>query len=155
MIGLAGGTAQPGIAETGDIGVYGAGPTGVFGHGPMGVRGQGDSGPGVSGLGSGGDSRGGQFDSTRAAQVWLVPHRTGEPTPPTANLTPQAVVVDRERGVKLPKDGRGGDLLTVMDQSELCTLWFCVKQGNQKGPARWCRSSSASHSMASPDGSSP
>ena len=140
VIGLAGGTAPiPDISETGNTGVYGAGPTGVFGHGPIGVRGQGDSGAGVEGYGSAKDSRGGQFESTRAAQVWLVPHETREPSPPTANVAATALVTKGERGtITLPKDGRGGDLLTLMDDKRQCTLWFCV-QGSGSGPAQWAQ----------------
>lgn len=140
VIGLAGGTSPiPGTSETGNTGVYGAGPTGVFGHGAIGVRGQGDLGPGVHGVGGGTESRGGQFESTRAAQVWLVPHETREAPPPTVPFNPQIIVVDRERGVKLPKLGRGGDLLTLIDNQSACTLWFCVKAGTDSAPAYWAQ----------------
>jgi hypothetical protein len=138
VIGLAGDTMIPDVSETGNSGVYGAGPTGVFGHGPTGVRGQGDAGPGVHGVGMAGDSRGGQFESTRAAQVQLVPHDTREPSPPSASITPEAVIVSPERGMRLPKDGRGGDLIAVMDDQRQCTLWFCVK-GSDSGAARWAQ----------------
>ena len=138
VIGLAGGTVPiPNISETGNTGIYGAGPTGVFGHGPIGVRGQGDSGPGVEGYGSAADSRGGQFKATRAAQVWLVPHETRKPSPPTVSVAPTVLVTKGERGeIALPKDGRGGDLLTLMDDKRQCTLWFCVR-GADGGPAQW------------------
>jgi hypothetical protein len=139
VIGLAGGTTPiPNIGETGNTGVYGAGPTGVFGHGPIGVRGQGEGGPGVEGFGSGRDSRGGQFETSRSAQVWLVPRETGEAPPPTGPVTPEAAVISSERGFKLPKDGRGGDLMALMDNQRNCTLWFCVKSADG-GPAKWAQ----------------
>lgn len=135
VIGLAGGTPIPDTSETGNSGVYGAGPTGVFGHGPIGVRGQSDGGPGVHGVSNSG--RGGMFESVTSAQVQLVPRDLRRPLPPPTNVTPQANPMDRE-GPGLPKDGRGGDLLALMDDRQQCTLWFCV-QGASGSAARWAQ----------------
>ena len=149
VIGLAGDTAIPTISESGNTGVYGGGPIGVKGVGmSVGVSGRADSGPGVSGngfpgvLGIAADpaARGGQFESTRSAQLQLVPHRFDQRIPNLAPVTPTALPAGSEP--KLPKDGRGGDLLVVEMKSEnnqqACTLWFCV-QGAASGPARWAQ----------------
>lgn len=133
VIGLAGGVSIPTIAETGNTGVYGAGPTGVFGHGSVGVRGQSDSGPGVHGIADSG--RGGMFESVRSAQVQLVPQEVRAPFPLRVTVTPTAIPGGPE-GVKLPKDGRAGDLLALMDDQKQCALWFCVS-GDGGGPAQW------------------
>lgn len=135
VIGLAGGAPIPDIAETGDTGVYGAGTTGVFGHGPTGVRGRSDSGAGVHGVADRG--RGGIFGSVHSAQVQLAPQETRAPFPAPTSATPMAFPGDRE-GVKLPKDGRGGDLIALMDDQRQCALWFCVR-GADGGPARWAQ----------------
>jgi hypothetical protein len=137
VIGLAGSIATiPGIAETGNTGVYGTGPMGVFGHGDTGVLGQGEIGPGLYGAGMTGDSRGGIFESARAAQAQLMPHPTGADFPNPSPVTPTAISANPERGPFLPKDGRGGDLLTLMDNQGRCGLWFCVKSADG-GPAQW------------------
>ena len=121
VIGLAGGiTTIPGASETGNCGVFGKGPNGVVG------------------LGDGDNGRGGKFESIRAAQVWLVPHDTRRPSPPTANVSPTAIVMGERGRVELPRDGRGGDLLTLMDSERQCTLWFCVQDAADR-PARWAQ----------------
>lgn len=138
VIGLAGGLQIPNVSETGNTGVYGAGPTGVFGHGPIGVRGQGDgNGPGVHGV-SLDAGRGGMFESARSAQVQLVPQEVRASFPNSVQVTPKEIPVKRGEGVSLPKDGRGGDLLALMDDQRQCTLWFCVR-GESGGPAQWAQ----------------
>jgi hypothetical protein len=137
VIGLAGDAPIPAIGETGDVGVYGTGPTGVYGHGPIGVRAQGDQGPAISGVGMGGESRGGQFASIHSAQVELVPVRLEQPLPPSFAVTPEAAAIDLNG--PLPKDGRGGDLMTLTDDQRQCTLWFCVKGRDGSVPARWAQ----------------
>lgn len=115
VIGLAGGQSKPPIAETGATGVYGLGRTGV--------NARGSGGPGLNAHSD--HDRGGVFGSENAAQIQLVPHRVrrGFETP--------------ERGVvPLPKAGKGGDLMTLVDADGSCTLWFCVR-GSGAGPARW------------------
>lgn len=136
VIGLAGGVPIPDISETGNTGVYGAGPTGVFGHGPEGVRGQSDSGAGVHGVADSG--RGGMFESVRSAQLQLVPQEIRAPFPTPVTVTPKEIPAGRDEGLQLPKDGRGGDLLTLMDDQRQCTLWFCVR-GGDGGPAQWAQ----------------
>jgi hypothetical protein len=93
----------------------------------------------VEGVGRAGSSRGGQFESTHAAQVQLVPHETGKPTPPSTTVTPSALITQREEGVQLPRDGRGGDLVTLIDNQRQCTLWFCVRGGADDDRARWAQ----------------
>jgi len=134
VIGLAGDTAIPPLSETGNTGVYGAGPTGVFGHGLLGVRGQGKGGPGVHGVSD--TDRGGVFESTRSAQVQLIPHDLRARMPAPVAVTAMAIPTKEES--RLPKDGRGGDLLALMDDQRYCTLWFCVKDG-AGGPAQWAQ----------------
>lgn len=151
VIGLAGDTAIPPISETGNTGVYGGGPVGVFGHGfvsgvrgkseeGLGVSGETDSGAGIYGSATDTRGRGGQFQSERSAQVWLVPQNqpTQFSTPVTA--TPTVIPTDEREGEgpKLPKDGRGGDLMTIADRQGQCTLWFCVGKG-RAGTALWAQ----------------
>jgi hypothetical protein len=135
VIGLAGGVPIPNLSETGNAGVYGAGPTGVVGHGIVGVRAQGDDGAGVRGISTG--DRGGIFEAVRSAQVQLSPHdlRTVLPAPVTVTAT---AIPAQGEGPALPKDGRGGDLMAVIDKTKQCTLWFCV-QGANGGPAHWAQ----------------
>lgn len=135
VIGLAGDAPIPPLSETGDNGVYGAGPTGVFGHGAEGVRGKGDSMAGVHGLSD--KDRGGVFEAGRSAQVQLVPGVLGGSLPAPVPVTATAIPAQRE-GPSLPKDGRGGDLMAVMDARRECTLWFCVRSGDG-GPAQWAQ----------------
>ena len=137
VIGLAGGTTPtPDINQTGDTGVYGRGPVGVRGQGPTGVVGEGERGPGLHGKGMDSDSRGGIFQSVHAAQVQLVPHPIGEP-PDLTSVTPTVVVGSKERVPFLPKNGRGGDLLTLRDNRLQCSLWFCVKGEVAGQAAQW------------------
>jgi hypothetical protein len=78
-------------------------------------------------------------ESSRAVQAQLVPHDTrfGFGTP--SAVTPTALQGNREQGHFWPGDGRGGDLLTLMDDQQRCTLWFCV-QGEENGnAAQWAR----------------
>ncbi|MFN2444122.1 MAG: hypothetical protein ABR606_00815 [Vicinamibacterales bacterium] len=50
-------------------------------------------------------------------------------------MTPQGINV-ADRGPKLPKNGRGGQILALRDNNGACTLWFCAKDGP---PARWAQ----------------
>jgi hypothetical protein len=139
VIGLAGDRPIPDFAETGDTGVYGAGPkTGVFGHGSFGVYGQTEDGAGVYGYASAG-GRGGRFQSERSAQVQLMPRLVRGPFPTTVPANPREIPTGPE-GVTLPKEGQGGDLLTLMDNQRQCNLWFCVHGSEGKDvPAQWAQ----------------
>jgi hypothetical protein len=119
VVGLSGGVAVPAVADTGNAGVFG----------------QSDIGPGVKGASKG--DRGGVFGADRFAQVQLVPHDLRTTLPAPVPITPTAILVQRE-GPGLPKAGRGGDLMAVIDNTKQCTLWFCV-QGANGGPARWAQ----------------
>ena len=131
LIGLAGGRTKPPIAITGNVGVFGWGPTGV--------RGSGDGGPGISGRSD--DDRGGVFESQKAAQVQLVPKKVGTRLPEGSPVTPTGIdpVALQNGVVSLPKRGAGGDLMTLIDDSDNCTLWFCVHSAGGAGPARWAQ----------------
>jgi len=111
-------TLSPGVAGSSTSGI--------------GVSGSSDSGPGVAGMSSG--DNGGVFQSRRAAQIFLIPNDIGPLNSPFP-ITPQAIMV-QDRGPKLPKNGRGGQLMAVKDTLGACTLWFCVKDGP---PARWAQ----------------
>lgn len=113
VIGLAGAMPIPPISNTGNTGVYGMGPRGVVGET--------DTDIGVFGLANKNTGRGGVFQSTRSAQVRLVPQKA----------------IPGERP-KLPKDGLGGDLIATVDNVNQCSLWFCV-QGAGASPARWAQ----------------
>jgi hypothetical protein len=130
VIGLAGGVPIPNISETGNTGVYGAGTTGV-------------SGQGITASG-----RGGMFKSTHSAQVQLVP----QPLPITfmspvteTSFTRIPAGNESNETLQLPRDGQGGDLLTLMDNQRQCTLWFCVRgalrgaDGNITSDAEWAQ----------------
>jgi hypothetical protein len=45
----------------------------------------------------------------------------------------------REGVASLPKNGQAGDLMTLLDDARLCTLWFCVKAQDSAGPAQWAQ----------------
>jgi hypothetical protein len=149
VVGLAGDTAIPPISETGNSGVYGAGWLGVFGHGVgTGVRGKSEqsngifgetvSGAGVYGFASETKGRAGVFQSERSAQVSLVPQNQPTQFSTPVAASPTVIPAGRE-GPRLPKDGRGGDLMTIADQQGQCTLWFCVKGEGPAGPALWAQ----------------
>jgi hypothetical protein len=131
VIGLAGGHAKPSLAETGG--------TGVHGHGPTGVRGVGVGGPGVNGASD--TSRGGIFASQGVAQVQLTPFRVRTKLPAPGSVTPMAIPLGllREGVASLPKDGQAGDLMSLLDDARLCTLWFCVRAHDGTGPAQWAQ----------------
>jgi hypothetical protein len=137
VIGLAGDTPIPPISETGNNGVYGTGPVGVFGGGYVsgvrgksgdgrGVLGETDSDIGVFGSANKDTGRGGAFQSEHSAQLWLVPQN-------------QPVEINERLGPKLPRDGRGGDLMAIADRQGECTLWFCIRGMSGAGPARWAQ----------------
>lgn len=149
VIGLAGDTAIPPISETGNKGVYGGGPIGVFGHGLIfgvhgkseqgrGIVGETDSDVGIYGLANKDTGRGGVFESKRSAQVRLVPQNQLTKFPEPVAVNPTAIEAKPDEGPKLPKDGRGGDLMSIADSQGQCTLWFCVK-GEGASPASWAQ----------------
>jgi hypothetical protein len=131
VIGLAGGHDKPGIWETGDAGVFGLGSTGI--------RGIGISGRGV--LGKSDIDRGGVFTSEEAAQVQLIPKRIRTRLPEGSAVTPTGISGSalQQGVVSLPKSGQGGDLMALVDDSRICTLWFCVRSGDASSPARWAQ----------------
>jgi hypothetical protein len=45
----------------------------------------------------------------------------------------------REGAASLPKNGQAGDLMTLLDDARLCTLWFCVQAEDSAGPAQWAQ----------------
>ncbi len=131
VIGLAGGQSKPALEITGNVGVFGLGPTGV--------RGRSDGGPGVNGVSN--KDRGGVFESARVAQARLVPKHVETRLPEGSPVTPTGIHPSAlERGVvSLPKNGAAGDLMTLIDDGEQCTLWFCVRGTSSAGPARWAQ----------------
>jgi hypothetical protein len=100
--------------------------TGVFGGGQDGVKGLGLAG------------RGGIFQSQRSAQVQLVPAR-GRRMPERESFTPTIIAAPGRQGPELPKSGRAGDLMSVIDEQGDCTLWFCVKGETEGAPSRWAQ----------------
>lgn len=129
--------------------------TGVVGKGPTGVAGLGTRGPGVKGVGStdepgvvgegqdgvqgrGLEGRGGIFESRRSAQVQLVPAR-GRVVPEQESFTPTIVPEPGRLGPELPRAGRAGDLMSVIDERGVCTLWFCTEGENGAAAARWAQ----------------
>ena len=137
VIGLAGGQTKPGLSETGSTGVFGLGPTGVRGIGVSDATTP--SGPGVSGFSD--KNRGGIFASQEEAQIQLTPRRVRTKLPPADPVTPTAIPLGalREGAVSLPKNGEAGDLMTLLDDARLCTLWFCLKGEDASGPAQWAQ----------------
>ena len=131
VIGLAGGQARPGIAETGE--------TGVFGLGRTGMQGRGQGGPGLRARSD--VDRGGVFDSDRSAQIQLVPQRVRTRLPETSTVSPTGISATAlaSGAVSLPKAGQGGDLMALVDDVGRCTLWFCVQDPSGGGPARWAQ----------------
>jgi hypothetical protein len=111
----------------------------VFGSGPTGIRGSGRNGPGVNGLSD--KDRGGVFESQRAAQARLVPKKVETKLPEGSPVTPTGIDASAlKKGiVSLPKDGAAGDLMTLIDDGEDCTLWFCVRGASASGPAHWAQ----------------
>ncbi len=131
VIGLAGGQNKPAITETGD--------TGVFGLGRMGVQGHGTAGPGL--IARSDQDRGGVFKSDLSAQIRLVPKKVGTRLPEASAVTPTGISeISLKSGVvSLPKAGQGGDLMTLIDDTRRCTLWFCVQDPSRGQPARWAQ----------------
>ncbi len=139
VIGLAGDLPIPAAAETRDVGVFGAGDTGVVGLGAAGMLGRSDNegGIGVRGVATTDTGRGAMLQSGRAAQLLLVPHKSGMRMPDPVDVTATAIP-GREESVRLPRDGRGGDLLVLMDDQRRCSLWFCVRS-EEASPAQWAQ----------------
>ncbi len=131
VIGLAGGQNKPAITETGDTGVFGLGRTGVQGHGI--------AGPGL--IARSDQDRGGVFKSDLSAQIRLVPKKVGTRLPEASVVTPTGIseVALKSGVVSLPKVGQGGDLMTLIDDTRRCTLWFCVQDSSRGQPARWAQ----------------
>jgi hypothetical protein len=117
VIGIAADT-PPSVSETDETGVYGKGRDGVKGAGTEG--------------------RGGVFESELSAQVQLIPAE--QPiTKEQAEITPLAIANPGKLGPNLPKNGHGGDLMSVIDQDRECTLWFCVRGSTSASPAHWAQ----------------
>jgi len=129
VIGVAGGFAKPSIGETGS--------TGVAGHGVTGVGGVGEGGPGVRG--SSDKDRGGIFASIAAPQLQLTPFRVKATLPKPSAVSPTAIPLGflKENSSLLPKTGQAGDLMTLIDDTRMCTLWFCVKGWDKVNAALW------------------
>lgn len=123
---------------TGNVGVVGFGRTGVRGIGVADGAGA-LAGPGVSGFSD--TDRGGVFASNDAAQAQLVPKRVKTTLPQGSPITPSGISAAKleERVVSLPRSGQGGDLMTLIDDSHLCTFWFCVKGEERPAPAQWAQ----------------
>jgi hypothetical protein len=43
----------------------------------------------------------------------------------------------KENSSLLPKTGQAGDLMTLLDDTRMCTLWFCVKGWDKVNAALW------------------
>jgi hypothetical protein len=127
VVGVAGGVTVPPAGAAADTGVAGFSEVGFGVSGASsrqaGVVGTSDGGPGVLGgstggvgvVGNSGTAVGGYFSSERLAQVHLEPHRDPLGSP---NGT-------------IP--GRAGDLIVLRTrrESDLVTLWFCRRSGNE------------------------
>ncbi|ACK50449.1 hypothetical protein Msil_1498 [Methylocella silvestris BL2] len=107
VVGVAGGVGLPGIGAYADAGVYGE-----------------------AGVG-----RGGVFKSGKSAQLMLAPRKAGVRFNRGGPATPHPVANERV-GLRLPKDGKAGDLIALLDDTGECGLWFCVREGNG-APAQW------------------
>ena len=141
VIGLAGGAAEAhgapntGVGVVADIGVLGFGAVGIMGEGrETGVFGAGRD--GVKGVAS--EGRGGLFESERSAQVQLIPAKRPGSFDQTS-LIPTAIADPGRLGPELPKEGRGGDLMSVINDERQCSLWFCVRDSTPDRPARWAQ----------------
>jgi hypothetical protein len=110
---------------------------GVFADGSVGIRAQGHG------------DRAGWFKVTQtrregsgsghSAQVLLEPHAAELPAPTPTPVAPTALDMSDKYESELPRDGRAGDLLTLMDRdSSAARLWFCVKGATTAEPANWC-----------------
>jgi hypothetical protein len=117
VIGVAGDTT-PQSSETNETGVYGTGHDGVRGAGT--------------------DGRGGIFQSARTAQVQLVPTVKSVGRERSA-FTPVTVSNAETAGPELPRNGRAGDLMCVLDQDGQCSLWFCVRSPSSGVTAQWAQ----------------
>jgi hypothetical protein len=144
VVGLAGGEHLLAAGRTAGIGVYGAGSTGVHGFGPDRETQAGAGvtvvpGIGVRGVATGKAGRGGRFESARSAQLQLVPMRVPRPFPAPKPATASALPTAADEGGVadfLPRDGQGGDLVTLTDAAGASTLWFCSR-GDGQGQAEW------------------
>jgi hypothetical protein len=136
-----GGELAPGVKGIGGKGVVGKTPqqgVGVVGigegtyfpsfdnHYGTGILGYGTT--GVYGLGNKG--RGGVFESVGMPQARLIPQKTRT----LRRLLQIGSIVPTLP--QLPKDALPGDLMTVLDTLDQCTLWLCVGK-DQSGPAKW------------------
>jgi hypothetical protein len=99
--------------------------TGVYGAGQNGVKGTGTEG------------RGGIFRSERAAQVRLIPASRPLKDVEQASFIPTAITISDLQNPELPKDGGAGDLISIVDDDGLCSLWFCIQDNS--GAARWAQ----------------
>jgi hypothetical protein len=107
-----------------------------------GVEGQSVTGNGV--VGKSDSDRGGVFQSGQVQGAPLVPQLQLVPqqmvdVPGQVRAAPQMFTPSPEGLPKLPKDGRGGDLLVTQDGERFCTLWFCVQGSAFPNSALWCQ----------------
>jgi len=105
----------------------------------QGVLGSSNSGAGVMGIstsGRGGVFQSGSKEGALVAQLQLMPQLMDVP----ASLPAAPVMFDTLGLGSLPIKGVQGDMLATQDKNGLCTLWFCVR-GGQEGirPALWCQ----------------
>ena len=118
VIGIASDAPLPPFSATREIGVYGAGQIGV--------------------RGAGAEGRGGIFQSDFSAQIQLIPAK-GRPIAEQTEFTPTVIADPGRLGPELPRGGRGGDLMTIVDDKGQCTVWFCVRDRSDIGAARWAQ----------------
>lgn len=96
----------------------------------IGVLGQTKDGRGIYGTAYG-TGRGGLLTSSSSAQLLLSPQNRH--------------LVDLQGNPIMPKDGKGGDIMCIIDSNGNCSLYFCVESevpaaGVFPGiPARWAR----------------
>jgi hypothetical protein len=110
VVGIGDGTSFPSFDNH-----YG---TGILGYGVTGVHALGNKG------------RGGVFESVGMPQVRLIPQetRTLRRFREIGSIVPTVP--------QLPREGLPGDLMTVLDRLDQCTLWLCVGR-DKGGPAKW------------------
>jgi hypothetical protein len=155
VVGIAGGAESLSSDRPPNFGLgFFTGSFGVFGAGATGVHGVGLAGPGVSGqaegmetgvygaghngiMGVGAKGRGGIFQSEESAQLQLVPLKVSGSTT-QADFSPTAIT---DAGRLMPKTGHRGDLMAVIDENGLCSLWFCVRERQDSivPSARWAQ----------------
>jgi hypothetical protein len=134
--GTGGNGGMKGESES-SVGVEGISQTapGVAGRSPHGIGVLGESlEDGIGVMGSSATDNGGVFSSDKAAQLFLIPNKIGPLNSPS-EITPLAIPVE-DKGPPLPANAKGGQLMAVKDDQNVCTLWFCAQDGS---PAKWAQ----------------